>query len=171
MGFLYFFLIIYKNFIINLRVEHGISTSKIVHFKLNTQFYSNSHWGRNLSIHQDSSLGFLTRMSFDDFKQTFTKLEMCNLTPDGLQGDERHSWTVSVNEGRWVRGSSAGGCRNFPGLAFYEQIFIQNLLKSTFYIIYFLQIHFGQTLSTGSSCMRRMTTQRTGRWPALLLWP
>uniref|UniRef100_A0A3Q2CKY5 Calpain-3 n=1 Tax=Cyprinodon variegatus TaxID=28743 RepID=A0A3Q2CKY5_CYPVA len=53
-------------------------------------------------------------MSFDDFKQTFTKLEMCNLTPDGLQGDERHSWTVSVNEGRWVRGSSAGGCRNFP---------------------------------------------------------
>ncbi|KAM7395233.1 hypothetical protein PAMA_006817 [Pampus argenteus] len=53
-------------------------------------------------------------MSFDDFKKHFTKLEMCNLTPDTLQGDERHSWTVSVNEGRWVRGSSAGGCRNFP---------------------------------------------------------
>ncbi|XP_023134947.1 calpain-3b isoform X1 [Amphiprion ocellaris] len=53
-------------------------------------------------------------MSFDEFKKNFTKLEMCNLTPDTLQGDERHSWTVSVNEGRWVRGSSAGGCRNFP---------------------------------------------------------
>ncbi|XP_013890077.1 calpain-3 [Austrofundulus limnaeus] len=53
-------------------------------------------------------------MSFDDFKRSFTKLEMCNLTPDTLQGDERHSWTVSVHEGRWVRGSSAGGCRNFP---------------------------------------------------------
>ncbi|KAK5852820.1 hypothetical protein PBY51_006659 [Eleginops maclovinus] len=53
-------------------------------------------------------------MSFDEFKKNFTKLEMCNLTPDTLQCDERTSWTVSVNEGRWVRGSSAGGCRNFP---------------------------------------------------------
>ncbi|XP_071323662.1 calpain-3b isoform X2 [Trachinotus anak] len=52
-------------------------------------------------------------MCFDDFKRNFTKLEMCNLTPDTLQGDERQSWTVSVNQGRWVRGSSAGGCMNF----------------------------------------------------------
>ena len=57
----------------------------------------------------------LRRMSFDDFKTCYTKLEMCNLTPDTLQGDERTSWTVAVNEGRWVRGSSAGGCRNCPG--------------------------------------------------------
>ncbi|XP_022621912.1 calpain-3-like isoform X3 [Seriola dumerili] len=53
-------------------------------------------------------------MCFDDFKRNYTKLEMCNLTPDTLQGDERQSWTVSINQGRWVRGSSAGGCRNFP---------------------------------------------------------
>uniref|UniRef100_A0A8C6UNQ8 Calpain-3 n=1 Tax=Neogobius melanostomus TaxID=47308 RepID=A0A8C6UNQ8_9GOBI len=53
-------------------------------------------------------------MSFADFKRYYTKLEICNLTPDALQGEERSSWTVSVNEGRWVRGSSAGGCRNYP---------------------------------------------------------
>ncbi|KAE8286753.1 Calpain-3 [Larimichthys crocea] len=53
-------------------------------------------------------------MSFNDFMRNFTKLEMCNLTPDTLECEERNSWTVSVNEGRWVRGNSAGGCRNFP---------------------------------------------------------
>ncbi|EMP39588.1 Calpain-3 [Chelonia mydas] len=53
-------------------------------------------------------------MSFDDFMRYFTKLEMCNLTPDTLEADKLQTWTVSVNEGRWVRGCSAGGCRNYP---------------------------------------------------------
>ncbi|KAM5129115.1 calpain-3 isoform 2-T2 [Mantella aurantiaca] len=53
-------------------------------------------------------------MSFDDFMKNFTKLEICNLTADALESDMLQTWTVSVNEGRWVRGCSAGGCRNFP---------------------------------------------------------
>ncbi|XP_044127159.1 calpain-3 isoform X5 [Bufo gargarizans] len=53
-------------------------------------------------------------MSFDDFMKNFTKLEICNLTADALESDSLQTWTVSVNEGRWVRGCSAGGCRNFP---------------------------------------------------------
>ncbi|XP_037097114.1 calpain-3 isoform X2 [Syngnathus acus] len=52
-------------------------------------------------------------MSFEDFKRNYTKLEICNLTPDALEDDKIHKWTVSVNEGRWVRGCSAGGCRNY----------------------------------------------------------
>uniref|UniRef100_A0A5F9CZX8 Calpain-3 n=1 Tax=Oryctolagus cuniculus TaxID=9986 RepID=A0A5F9CZX8_RABIT len=53
-------------------------------------------------------------MSYDDFVFHFTKLEICNLTADALESDKLQTWTVSVNEGRWVRGCSAGGCRNFP---------------------------------------------------------
>ncbi|KAG7316340.1 hypothetical protein KOW79_019881 [Hemibagrus wyckioides] len=53
-------------------------------------------------------------MYFEEFQKTFTKLEICNLTPDTLQDDNLLKWTVSVNEGRWVRGCSAGGCRNYP---------------------------------------------------------
>ncbi|CAL8297726.1 unnamed protein product [Arctogadus glacialis] len=57
---------------------------------------------------------FVSLMSFEDFKKNFTKIEICNLTPDALEDDKIHKWTVSVNEGRWVRGCSAGGCRNYP---------------------------------------------------------
>nr|XP_020762428.1 calpain-3 isoform X3 [Odocoileus virginianus texanus] len=53
-------------------------------------------------------------MSYSDFIYHFTKLEICNLTADALESDKLQTWTVSVNEGRWVRGCSAGGCRNFP---------------------------------------------------------
>nr|AAD34600.1 lens-specific calpain Lp82 [Sus scrofa] len=53
-------------------------------------------------------------MSYDDFIYHFTKLEICNLTADALESDKLQTWTVSVNEGRWVRGCSAGTGRNFP---------------------------------------------------------
>ncbi|XP_063145961.1 calpain-3 isoform X2 [Candoia aspera] len=53
-------------------------------------------------------------ISFQDFLRYFTKLEICNLTPDTLEADKLHTWTVSVTEGQWVRGSTAGGCRNYP---------------------------------------------------------
>nr|XP_056707066.1 calpain-3 [Euleptes europaea] len=53
-------------------------------------------------------------ISFEDFMRYFTKLEMCNHTPDTLEADKLQTWTVSVTEGRWVRGCTAGGCRNYP---------------------------------------------------------
>ncbi|XP_047376577.1 calpain-9 isoform X1 [Sciurus carolinensis] len=52
-------------------------------------------------------------MAFEDFRAHFDKVELCNLTPDALQEDALHRWEVAVHQGSWVRGSTAGGCRNF----------------------------------------------------------
>ncbi|XP_032169360.1 calpain-9 [Mustela erminea] len=52
-------------------------------------------------------------MAFRDFKTHFDKVEICNLTPDALEENALHKWEVTVHQGSWVRGSTAGGCRNF----------------------------------------------------------
>ncbi|XP_063920490.1 calpain-A-like isoform X2 [Zophobas morio] len=57
-------------------------------------------------------------ISFKDFQKHFQRLEICNLNPDSLAEDEltadrNKKWVMSVFEGEWVRGVTAGGCRNF----------------------------------------------------------
>ncbi|CAH7043588.1 Capn9 [Phodopus roborovskii] len=52
-------------------------------------------------------------MEFEDFKVHFDKVEICNLTPDALEDNALHRWEVTIHQGSWVRGSTAGGCRNF----------------------------------------------------------
>ncbi|XP_036916110.1 calpain-9 isoform X2 [Sturnira hondurensis] len=52
-------------------------------------------------------------MAFGDFTAHFDKVEVCNLTPDALEDGAAHRWEVTVHQGSWVRGSTAGGCRNF----------------------------------------------------------
>ncbi|XP_074898167.1 calpain-9 isoform X2 [Buteo buteo] len=53
------------------------------------------------------------KMKFEDFQVHFDKVEICNLTPDALEDSTAHKWEVTIHQGSWVRGSTAGGCRNF----------------------------------------------------------
>ncbi|KAE8299897.1 Calpain-2 catalytic subunit [Larimichthys crocea] len=53
-------------------------------------------------------------MSFPDFLRQFSRLDICNLTPDTLTSDEVGRWSYSEFDGVWRVGSTAGGCRNYP---------------------------------------------------------
>ncbi|XP_068451703.1 calpain-9 [Clinocottus analis] len=52
-------------------------------------------------------------MEFNDFKKNYDKVEICNMTPDDLTDNTKRHWEVNMFEGNWIRGSTAGGCRNF----------------------------------------------------------
>lgn len=69
---------------------------------------------KEMELKRASSL--YARMSFSDFLREFTTLEICNLTPDALQNAQLKKWSTSHYQGEWRRGSTAGGCRNYPGV-------------------------------------------------------
>uniref|UniRef100_A0A672LCR4 Calpain-2 catalytic subunit n=1 Tax=Sinocyclocheilus grahami TaxID=75366 RepID=A0A672LCR4_SINGR len=53
-------------------------------------------------------------MSFSDFLRHYSRVEICNLTPDALSDDSINKWALSKFDGNWRKGSTAGGCRNYP---------------------------------------------------------
>lgn len=79
---------------------------------------SSPEW-RSVNLEEQKRLGHTALddgefwMAFEDFKTHFDKVEICNLTPDALEDNTLHKWEVTIHQGSWVRGSTAGGCRNF----------------------------------------------------------
>uniref|UniRef100_A0A4W6BUG5 Calpain 8 n=1 Tax=Lates calcarifer TaxID=8187 RepID=A0A4W6BUG5_LATCA len=51
-------------------------------------------------------------MAYSDFIRHFSRLEICNLTPDTLMSDSVGYWNHQQFEGMWRIGATAGGCRN-----------------------------------------------------------
>lgn len=51
-------------------------------------------------------------ISFHDFRKNFTRVELCNLTPDAIEDNLQRHWHAQLFEGQWIRGCTAGGCRN-----------------------------------------------------------
>ncbi|XP_045919298.1 calpain-1 catalytic subunit-like [Micropterus dolomieu] len=51
-------------------------------------------------------------MTLEDFCKFYTDLDICCLCPDFLDGSSSCHWKTSFYEGRWVAGTTAGGCMN-----------------------------------------------------------
>uniref|UniRef100_UPI003AAF37A5 calpain-1 catalytic subunit-like n=1 Tax=Centroberyx gerrardi TaxID=166262 RepID=UPI003AAF37A5 len=52
-------------------------------------------------------------MTMEDFCKFYADLDICSLCPDFLDGNSSCHWKSSFNDGRWVAGTTAGGCTNY----------------------------------------------------------
>ncbi|XP_039459258.1 calpain-1 catalytic subunit-like isoform X2 [Oreochromis aureus] len=53
-------------------------------------------------------------MSLKDFCKTYSELDICCMCPDFLDGNSTCHWNTSIYQGRWVAGTTAGGCMKNP---------------------------------------------------------
>ncbi|KAM4724116.1 LOW QUALITY PROTEIN: uncharacterized protein FYW61_014681 [Anableps anableps] len=54
-------------------------------------------------------------MTLEHFCEFYNYAEICGLSPDFLDENSSSTWKTSVHEGRWVAGTTAGGCMNNRG--------------------------------------------------------
>ncbi|KAL6105854.1 capn14 [Pungitius sinensis] len=51
-------------------------------------------------------------LTLEDFCKFYSDLDICSLSPNFLDGGSSRQWETTVYEGRWVAGTTAGGCLN-----------------------------------------------------------
>ncbi|XP_052861504.1 calpain-B-like isoform X3 [Anopheles cruzii] len=70
-------------------------------------------------------------MSYRDFTRYFDRMEICNLSPDSLSDDQLNRgkirWEMSMFEGEWAMGSTAGGCRNYLDTFWHNPQYVMRL--------------------------------------------
>ncbi|XP_055629029.1 calpain-B-like [Toxorhynchites rutilus septentrionalis] len=67
-------------------------------------------------------------MDFNDFLRYFSRVEICNLSPESpdLPEEIQRGWQVSTIDGEWVKGSTAGGCDgNYESFAMNPQYVVR----------------------------------------------
>uniref|UniRef100_A0A8C3L4J3 Calpain 14 n=1 Tax=Chrysolophus pictus TaxID=9089 RepID=A0A8C3L4J3_CHRPC len=70
-------------------------------------------------------------MSLQDFKIHFVDVVICKLTPDLVSQEDGKKWMYSLKNGRWVKGSTAGGSLGFSkGMFWMNPQYWLNILAS-----------------------------------------
>ena len=77
-------------------------------------------------------------MEFRDFKRHFERVDMCHLGPESMTGKGKRKWEAVSQDGKWQRGASAGGCRNYPGEKHNTSISLKRLTKHRFSSVIFI---------------------------------
>lgn len=71
-------------------------------------------------------------MSYADFVKTFTHLEVVHLDSDTSRDEpslhHKATWQMRLYQGNWLRGVTAGGCRNNPG-AYKNKLYLEKIMS------------------------------------------
>lgn len=85
-------------------------------------------------------------MSFSDLCKYFTNLEVCTLSPEFAGSSKGQKWKYTEFANAWVKGSTAGGCRNFiqtfasnPQCQFTLEVIIPNSFMYWFEALFVLK--------------------------------